>query len=111
MSSNRNRQSDFLNFQRVLLGSALEGKDKEYKPYVGADWPDAETVAGLIFIKSSGKITNPKTLEKVDLILTYYEQRRKAYFMTWGSDILTKLSYLVGDPKLVRDANERVQRR
>jgi len=109
--SSRNRQNDFLNFQRVLLGSALEGKDHDYKPYVGADWPDAQTVAGLIYIKKSGKIKNPKTLEKIDSILLFYEEKRKAYFMTWGSDILTKLSYLVGDPKLVRDANERVQRR
>jgi hypothetical protein len=106
MSNRRQRESDFLIQVKTLLGSALHSKDQSYLPYAGADWLDAEMTANLKFIKESGKITNTKTIESIDLILKLQEERRKAYFMSIGSDILTKLSYLVGENKNVRRATD-----
>jgi hypothetical protein len=108
MSSRRQRENDYLIQVKTLLGSALSSKDKSYLPYVGGDWLDAETVAGLQFILKAKPDIRESVKQKIDLALIYYEERRKAYFMTLGSDILTKLSYLVGESRNVRNANERI---
>lgn len=93
---------------KTLLGAALHSKDPSYGCYVGADWLDAETTAGLQFMLKNNLIHKEAIQNKIELILKYQEERRKAYFMTLGSDVLTKLSYLVGESRNVRSANERV---
>jgi sigma54-dependent transcription regulator len=105
--SARRRETDYLIQVKTLLGSALNTKDDSYLPYVGADWLDAETVASLQYAKRSPLLgLDKEDIALIDELLLLYEERRKAFFMTLGSDILTKISYLVGESHNVKRATD-----
>jgi|GEM_PF-3114047 len=106
MSRRRNEYDELIR-QKTLLGSKLPKIDPDYQLYVGADWLDASTMAGIQFILKSNLVKNPRIRKKLTLIMEYYNQKRKAYFVTWGSDVLTKLAIIIGESKNVRDANAR----
>lgn len=71
-------------------------KDKDYSRYAGAHVEDAYKMARAHFLLRSGLVTGDLALiMKVQLV--YLDLKRKAYFSSIGSDIFTKLGFIIGD--------------
>lgn len=94
------RDYNFLISRQTTMGAQISKKDQDYKEYSGADYHTALMMGKINFILRT-KLFQEKLTPKTRLLLKeayrYLDQKRKAYFCSIGSDIFTKLAFLVPD--------------
>jgi len=96
MEMTRRRYESFESVRKKAgMGERLSVKDKEYAYYAGGSFEIARKMAMVDTMLNNGLI-NPKLLSFVKLYRSYLDQQRKAFFVTIGSDVITKLGILLG---------------
>jgi hypothetical protein len=90
--------------QKTLLGAKLAKKEGKYADYAGGALQTSETMADIDLILEN-KLVPTSLVPFIKLYRAYLDGHRKAFFMTLGSDVLTQLSALVGDQRVVKDVS------
>jgi len=73
----------------------VSNKDKEYAWYSGASFEIASKMAMIDTMLKNGLIPE-KFVIFVKLYRSYLDQQRKAFFASVGSDVITKLGFILG---------------
>lgn len=81
--------------QKAGMGERLGNKDKEYAFYAGASYEIARKMAMIDTMLKHGLLPK-KLVPFVKLYRSYLDQQRKAFFVSVGSDVITKLGVLLG---------------
>jgi hypothetical protein len=95
--------------QKVTMSQQIAKKDGEYSIYAGGDFQDVKKIAQIDLLREAGII--PEKLWFVyKLYRDYFVKKRKAYFATLGSDVITKLGFILGyEDDTIRATNEPIQ--
>lgn len=81
--------------QKAGMGERLGNKDKEYAYYSGGSFEIGRKMAMVDVMLKNGLISQ-KMIPLIKLYRSYLDQQRKAFFVTVGSDVITKLGVLLG---------------
>lgn len=108
------RDAEFAKF-RISMASQIVSNTKvkggaDYQFYAGASLNTALKIANIIALYRAGLIPK-KLLPYVKLYLIQLDQTRKAEFASIGSDILSKLGFILGDPRESIRADQMVERK
>lgn len=98
-SRNRNQgyNAELRLMQTISMGAQIAKKDADYAHYSGAYIEDAMVMAKLDFFMRTSQVPEGMMLVMVKAIRYYLDLKRKAYFSSLGSDIFTKLAFILGD--------------
>lgn len=88
-----------------MSSQIVTDKDPEYAWYAGASWDIAHKMATIDMMLKHGLIPK-KVVPLAKLYRAYLDQQRKAWLSSVGSDIITKLGFILGDTRKVVRANE-----
>jgi hypothetical protein len=97
----RNRRSEFAVEETVALGGRLAQKHPETVVYSGGLFIQMRKMAAINWVIEN-KLIPEKWIKPLTLYYKFLDEERKAYFMSEGSDVLTKLSAMVGVTSPVR---------
>jgi hypothetical protein len=89
-----------------MASQIVTDKDREYAYYAGASWPIAQQMAMIDFLLKNSFLIPKETAPYVKLYRGYLDQQRKAWLSSVGSDIITKLGFILGDTRKVVRADE-----
>lgn len=89
------------------MSASISEVDADYSDYAGADLPTAEALAKIKFCLQE-KILPEALTPLLQLGFDYLQQKRKAFFASVGSDVITKLGFIQGAPQKELDAQEEV---
>lgn len=81
--------------QKAGMGERLGNKDREYAYYSGASYEIARKMA-MIDTMLKHKVIPEKMVPLIKFYRSYLNQQRKAFFLSVGSDVITKLGVLLG---------------
>ena len=98
--SAKKRKSDFneyirLNMQRTM-SQAIARKDSDYQRYAGAYIDDVMKSVKIDFILRMGLLPDKQRIY-LKALRYYLDLKRIGYFVTAGSDIFSKLGFILGD--------------
>lgn len=91
----RDRHSDFMVEQTIAYGGRLAAKHPDVVVYAGGLFIEMRKMAMIKWILQN-KLCPKDIVPHLKLFYKYLDEERKAYFMSDGSDVLTKLSAMVG---------------
>ena len=81
--------------RKAGMGERLGKKDNEYSFYSGGSFEIGRKMA-MVDTMLKNKLIPEKMVPFVKLYRSYLDQQRKAFFVTVGSDVITKLGVLLG---------------
>ena len=95
--------------QKVTMSQQIAKKDSEYSVYAGGDFQDVKKIAQIDLLLEAGII--PEKFKSIfKLYRDYLVKKRKAYFSTLDSDVITKLGFILGyENDTIRATNEPIQ--
>ena len=89
--------------RKTSMGSEIASKDKDYANYSGGDLETVLKMARIdVFLKYDLLPNEVKTIVKLQR--SYLDQKRKAFFCSVGTDVFTKLAFILGDTRKVVNA-------
>jgi hypothetical protein len=115
MSSKDFDVRDLIRQKTSMSADIVAHIDKEYGYYAGADFGTAHKLADIDFLlKTLGRLKQTLETEVTIICLKmareYYQQQRKAFFASVGSDTFSKLGFIQGEKQLIKDAQKKITR-
>lgn len=89
--------------KKSSMSAEISKKDRDYSQYAGGSLEISSKIA-LIDMALEEKIIPANLRPMVHLYRAYLVKQRKAFFASIGSTEITKLGFIQGDPREIRNA-------